>query len=103
MLSACSDDAPQVVTTAKSPESPFVFPNSPAFKAMQSRAVDASFETDWENWQYIPLPNGMQIYTPWGKYTVGNDPAGIFTDIKKADGSRLFHLKSTSDIDPATD
>ena len=52
---------------------------------MQSRS-GSCFETDWENYQNIPLSDGTQIYAPWGNTSSGALDEATRKDIKKEDG-----------------
>ena len=65
ILTACSDEPAVNSEIPKSSETSdgIVYPNSPAFKSSQSRS-GSTFETDWENFQVVNIPNNAAVPTP---------------------------------------
>lgn len=94
-LTACTDEPTVSLEIPKdSPRmSGFVFPNSPSFKALNSRS-ESTFETEWENFQTVNVPDLGAVATPWAAYSVGTGDVKR-KDIKKEDGwIMLMHTLS---------
>ena len=95
ILTACSDEPAVNSEIPKSSETSdgIVYPNSPAFKSSQSRS-GSTFETDWENFQVVNIPNNAAVPTPWSDYT---SAPGLESrkDVKKEDGwTMVMHTLS---------
>ena len=95
ILTACSDEPAVNSEIPKCTETSdgIVYPNSPAFKSSQSRS-GSTFETDWENFQVVNIPNNAAVPTPWSDYT---SAPGLESrkDVKKEDGwTMVMHTLS---------
>lgn len=107
-LSGCNDEVLQQYVAPKSEDgNDFVnqivtYPSSKDFKVPMSRA-GSSFETDWENCDYVYLMDGEKIMLPWTKDKDGSPgyvSPHLAEDIKKEDG--WIMLAHTLNSDPSS-
>lgn len=77
-----------------------IFPQSEEFK-LQSRSVNSTFETDWENDTVVTLVTGQEVNLPWSNNASANFSKRLACDIKKEDGWQMIYhsLAGSSNAD----
>lgn len=65
---------------------------------MKSRSA-FSFETNWENMDYLDISDSERIHFPWGNKSDSNMPYTFVMDIKKEDGWKMLFHTLTDDVD----
>lgn len=105
MFASCSDRIENITESNESVlanelyAKGYVYPLSKAYQAMNpiTRSGETSFETDWENKQFVYTYSGEKANLPWANVTDSNIPLDIALDVKKADGwQMLLHTLTNS-------
>lgn len=107
LLFSCNDDQKLIPDTNMSIEeekhtvdnSIIIYPLSQKFNFSSTKSSGSVFETDWENFEEITLPNNEEIKFPWSLVHDANIPADMAKDIKKEDGwTMLLHTLTESAV-----